>query len=687
MKHSSKPPLLDRSPSSDSARLKPMSTECSSPIASTDSHLSESSSRTEFSGLQKKKKAKYVAVRKRPRKSSVHSHTLSVTRVPAPIHDKSISPKSANTPKSSKDVLKDSMGDNSPPEDGMKDSQAHEKRPWSLRVSLSLPDEVEPGSPLEKVVRSQKLLSPTFSAGSLPLWEGSTSLSTVTTTSTPTLSVKQSRASSQGNISGPQAQVSQIQADAKHPDGNPFTASALPVSANDRKRKHSEETQAVPAPKNTKMNASKSPSDDVFEPTSLSTLSSSSVISVTRSSVQTPSQHEQPSNTEQSTVILSPKTSTPRTKLATPVTDVFPERTPTPVGYGASIPQKGSAEFLTKETPTVFRALTSSADNKPKQQGHGSNLSDSDPTIKAIVHSTAPSLAKDLLPVNTATATVSVPQHTKPFPVITEKQTIPSQPPKCTVPLQTLVEPKASEQTVPAQSVLASTPVTTGQNQNHVSLSSVPSSKPLQMQSTSKTVAPSATNSTTPSHSALVINNKALQPSNGSTATVLIQAHTAAVGAEPTVISQSYPSTSVHPESPHVQSPAATLAPTSALPSPAINHLPKNSTTAATTSTLSTSTPPQGQYTNTTEDQDVIVVSSQRKPKFHVTSSSLPSYTEAIHHKNSTSLSTVPIAATTAIITTKGRPQELYYAGKIKEHRNISGRRVIAKIAVSARIN
>ena len=69
------------------------------------------------------------------------------------------------------------------------------------------------------------------------------------------------------------------------------------------------------------------------------------------------------------------------------------------------------------------------------------------------------------------------------------------------------------------------------------------------------------------------------------------------------------------------------------------------------------------------------------------TSSSLPSYTEAIHHKNSTSLSTVPIAATTAIITTKGRPQELYYAGKIKEHRNISGRRVIAKIAVSARIN
>ena len=277
---------------------------------SSDTALSPSSSPpTELRGLSKRIRPHFAAaaaVRKRPRKPSVQSQTLSVTRISVPVHEDSSSPKSdiqeeelfrspAKLAKNEYHVF--SSPDRSP--ESNEDSKAmaklplvseSEERPKSLRVSLSLPDEVEPGSPLEKVVRSQKLLSPK-SVVCLPLWDEDpkTPLELPSsTTKTPQALVRRSLSpsqSSQNDKLGRQRQSISSPLTNRSPTLKseslltPFTASALPLQANagkasevtDRKRKSPEggDTAEITSPplKRVRLNPTSppaSPSEDVF---------------------------------------------------------------------------------------------------------------------------------------------------------------------------------------------------------------------------------------------------------------------------------------------------------------------------------------------------------------------------------------------------------------------------------------
>ena len=191
-----------------------------------------------------------------------------------------------------------------------------EKKPRSLRVSLNLPEEVEPGSPLEKVVKGHKILSPKFAINTLPPWEDTPSLPVAGSTSrvitssdaalnhSPALSQLPSLSKSSGhevqsmqvdpptsprpkehgqekNISSPHAQDSTGKSEAQL---TPFTASALPfpvssTEATSRKRRSQEEVDSaqttLPPPKKVSLGRTSppvSPSDDVFEaPTASST--------------------------------------------------------------------------------------------------------------------------------------------------------------------------------------------------------------------------------------------------------------------------------------------------------------------------------------------------------------------------------------------------------------------------------
>lgn len=113
---------------------------------------------------------------KKQKRSSVESRTVSVTRVSIPICDTS----SAEEMDTSRDssVCGDAMpvANHVMPviKEGDDVAVSHQKRPRSLRVSLSIPDEVEPGTPFDKVVKArQKMSSPHagIEAKELPSWE------------------------------------------------------------------------------------------------------------------------------------------------------------------------------------------------------------------------------------------------------------------------------------------------------------------------------------------------------------------------------------------------------------------------------------------------------------------------------------------------------------------------------------
>ncbi len=88
---------------------------------------------------------------KKQKRSSVESRTVSVTRVSVPVYDDS----SAEEMDTSRDssVCESSAGPHGLSSIREEESVARERRPRSLRVSLSIPDEVEPGTPFDKVMK------------------------------------------------------------------------------------------------------------------------------------------------------------------------------------------------------------------------------------------------------------------------------------------------------------------------------------------------------------------------------------------------------------------------------------------------------------------------------------------------------------------------------------------------------
>ena len=258
--------------------------------------LNSSVSETELCTQFKRKRSHFanVAIRKRPRKSSVQSQTLSVTRISVPIHRNRISPKTEilyedeekmkqspttgstsglfacsspnQTPLTNSEVAPDAVASAV-----AKCPAPLEKKPRSLRVSLNIPDEVEPGSPMEKVKMSQKLLSPKFALSSLPLWKDDPELKSAERPPFQSPPIQSVSADQSG--AGNQPQQSPRSSSPKNEAPlTPFTASALPLQAGngDRKRKSEEGEgqvgvlQQIKKAKQTPPSTPDSSSDDVF---------------------------------------------------------------------------------------------------------------------------------------------------------------------------------------------------------------------------------------------------------------------------------------------------------------------------------------------------------------------------------------------------------------------------------------
>lgn len=135
--------------------------------------------------LGKRKKAQISSVHhhrhKRHKRSSVEARTVSVTRVAGHI---CTDDSSASTDTPSRDsTFSDDNGAVMSPVSMERQRTDKETKPRSLRVSLTFPEDVEPGTPLDKI---KKLASPTYTKpSSLPPWEEFTSKS-----SSPSLTLR-----------------------------------------------------------------------------------------------------------------------------------------------------------------------------------------------------------------------------------------------------------------------------------------------------------------------------------------------------------------------------------------------------------------------------------------------------------------------------------------------------------------
>lgn len=330
----------------------------------------------------KRKRSQFaaVAVRKRPRKSSVQSQTLSVTRISVPVHRENGSPKSDDIPEEEEtcvgesptkvtdistpvsissplqssyiDAVKSSSSKTSDHSQTKKLLQFFEKKPRSLRVSLTLPDEVEPGSPMEKVKKSQKLLSPKF-AINLPAWDepetdSSTDNAPNKVHSTPAVQSIQSPITSRSPTPKSEDPLT------------PFTASALPLQvisskpepgeSRKRDRDNTVESHEISQKKIKLSPPQDSISDNVFSPpkTAASVESESTEINATQTTttasndvIDSPmiskSQHSQ--GIKSSVVSPSATTKLSASAIDTISATILPSTstiTP-PVGYGAIV--------------------------------------------------------------------------------------------------------------------------------------------------------------------------------------------------------------------------------------------------------------------------------------------------------------------------------------------------------------
>ena len=322
---------------------------------------------------------------KRQKRSSVESRTVSVTRLSVPICEES-----AVIPEQDDSTAVSDTESNPPdspeipilPPIKEEPTALEDQRPRSLRVSLSLPEDIETGSPLEKVVKAnQKRVSPPLStppkikvevsrASTLPTWE-EISTAPPSTITTPVVSSPQPPTSL---YTTPELSTTEI--------GATIDLPTAPMLATDETEKERETSDVDVEPLKTvspmpftatSLPLSPTNSDDVFElspepqerqtsppqppkvqPTTTAQTTITPPVSqfavVTTSTVTQPKMEPAPVSVPTPTAVLQPPTKTAKP----PPTSAM--STATPVGYGPTTvpPQQPTviAKAITRPAPT-----------------------------------------------------------------------------------------------------------------------------------------------------------------------------------------------------------------------------------------------------------------------------------------------------------------------------------------------
>ena len=733
MKRGPKPKDRAKSPGAEPVQCVKEGSQSSGMVTTTESPSSElahspSLSHAESSAQLKRKRSQFaaVAVRKRPRKSSVQSQTLSVTRISVPVHGDSISPKSEIPEEDEKeashspakltksDTIVFSSPDRSPPiiaaRRGQTETlaQLQHKKPRSLRVSLSLPEEVEPGSPLEKVVKNQKLLSPKFVVTqSLPLWDDDPKappvLSVSSSENTPTQSPKSKHQS--GNLSQHKQGSVEAQSPTSASEGplTPFTASALPLQAiagnsenGDRKRKRADQEDAsdtsLPLKKvNLTPTSPETPPEDVF--TNSSVKSGPGTTTTMGQTSLTPAVQSQ--SPETSGYLPSPALKhAPSSELAGS-DDILSGTASPPVGYGAD-PPSDKQPTPTIGPPTVIMVQPTPKDKEveitPKTSSFLTSTADLTTSVPITV-------------VKEPTTKTLAPQSAKPALSLQctgpEKQTaVPKSP--TTDRSRQLIQPSASSSerattSHPDSAGVGGTPVSAVKTQVSQPLSQSIIQSPSVIKSTLRNAVPTTSSVTSQARSSSVALENGARQLPKSTHAVrgssTVQTTPTQSIPNPVKNAASTKVDDVISTQPHRQLTGGISVSTSTVTNTNPPLPQSNATVSVITSppsSASTETPPilptprvGSRKPPAVTDQDIIITSVEKRPPSSVnttTAHPLPSYSEAVHSKNTNSTKTVitPTSAASHAPSTKARPQSFF--GK-------QGMRVTTKIAVSIVVN
>lgn len=642
---------------------------------------SESALKSEPGVQLKRKRSQFaaVAVRKRPRKSSVQSQTLSVTRISVPVHEGNISPKSekeGNPSKSTKINSSSSPNQSLPliaeaPKKSQNSqnnklevsSQLPPKKPRHLRVSLSLPEEVEPGSPLEKIVmKSEKPRidhSPNFSVSSLPLWDDDPKAQVKLSSSSETPTVK----SPVHSTSDCQTNVVSNQSPTPSNEGplTPFTASALPLKSGvenkDRKRKSADEGDAVnsatPPPK--RPNLSSPLADDVFTSPITSGANVVQRQTITSSKLQPELQSaDKPSPAAKDV---------PSTESQMD-TNILPGATTTPVGYGT---QATSAQ-PEPSTPAAATSTVITVQPSLEDKALGVTPKPLSPTSKAeLITPVEVTVAKEPRLESVTTATL----HVSKTPALPTPTATPALPTPSTA--------AAVSQAVPESKVITSLPLPQTPPTTEQSKQALSPEKVAAVISIDASVSPSRTVSLPQqSKSPGVIVSSPRQ----SVSTVTSSAGHSHSAAMPLV--KSTPNLAKKISTRVIFDDASR---SSAAAVSVITTAPITSTTSTPTSgpTAVSHVKPAQNHTPKTHDHDIIITSVEMKPQSSTgvkTPLSLPSYTEAVQSKTTIPpISMQPTTAVTTLHAVKGRTQNVFVGGKYPGQPGT--KKVTAKIAVS----
>ena len=216
---------------------------------------------------------------KKQKRSSVESRTVSVTRVTLPVYDNS----SAEEMDTSRDssVCESSVSSGL---DSIKEEErlVLEKRPKTLPVSLSIPDEVEPGTPFDKVVKAhhQRLNSPRVSSmetKELPSWENFADSNLALRRASSSRQTARSAATAEkSDILFPKDDPVQVVKSAPEASSSvesppsAFLASPLPISSSPKQFRHPSPTEMSSAPNaDLKTATSNGGSSSLYFPTSM----------------------------------------------------------------------------------------------------------------------------------------------------------------------------------------------------------------------------------------------------------------------------------------------------------------------------------------------------------------------------------------------------------------------------------
>lgn len=618
-----------------------------------------------------------VAVQKRPRKSSVQSQTLSVTRISVPVHEDNISPRLEKGENSSKSInssssnqslplnteapKKSQISQNNIPEVS---SQLPPKKPRHLRVSLTLPEEVEPGSPLEKIVmKSEKLHSPKFLGSSLPLWDDDpkAQIKLSSSSETPVKSPAQSTPGSQVGNSSQQNQTPAVSNPSPTPSNEgpltPFTASALPGGVENkdtRKRKSPDGGDTVDSatPPLKKANLSSplgSPADDVF------TSPKTSGTNVVQRQTITPTMAAvEPKSADIGSQPSPAAKDIPSTESQMD-SNILPGA---PVGYGTTLPALEQPKEQATVTPTVITVQPSLEDKAtPSHLSPTSKASKAEvisPVLVTVVKE--PRLESAQQTPAAKEKLVLSPDNLHTTPEKQAMKSLPQIPPTTeqSKPIKPTLSPEKVATVISTDTPVVPVSACSGSVQTTVHSLPQQSKSPSVIMSSPRQSVSTVTSSSGNSHSSAMPLVK-IRPKNISTRDDPTRSTAAAVSVITTpVISTASTPTSVPTAVSHVKS--------------SQSHTPK------------------------TPNRDIVIASVETRPQPSTgvsakTPLSLPSYTEAVQNRiiNSTippsTTSNVPVTTSHAL---KGRTQSLFAGGRPPGQQTVHGsRRVMAKIAVS----